>query len=268
MGPKKRSRPRTPALIDVADDRQDRVVRRVPGPEERDHVLDARSVEILHRADGRVVVRVAVREDRRHELLVEGAVGPVVVALALLVLDHLALVVEVLLAQRVEQRRHPVGLQPQPELELVRRQRLEVVGAVEVGGGVVDAAGTLDDGHVLGLGDVARALEHEVLEQVREAGLARRFVARADGVPEVDGHHRREGMGGTAMMTRQARLLEPALASRRVVVRGGKSRTTAGRSVLARPSPCGRRRAVRSDAPLWHSLLPVPGTLTATAAAP
>ena len=78
------------------------------------------------------------------------------------------------------------------ELELVRRQRLEVVGAVEVGRGVVHAAGALDEREVLGLGDVARALEHEVLEQVREAGPAGLLVARADDVPEVDRDDRRQ----------------------------------------------------------------------------
>ena len=75
------------------------------------------------------------------QLLVPGAVGPVVVAPALLVLHDLALVVQVLLAQRVEQRAHAVGLEPERELELVRRHRLEVVGAVEPGRAVERPAG-------------------------------------------------------------------------------------------------------------------------------
>ncbi len=182
-------------LVHVAGHGQDRVVRPVPGPEERGHVIEAGRVQVLHRADRRVVVGMLRREDRRHELLVERAVRPVVVALALLVLDHLALVVEVLLVERVEQRRHPVRLEPEADLDLVRRHRLEVVGAVEVGARVVDPAGPLHDGHVLGLPDVARALEHEVLEQVREAGLAGLLVLGADRVPEVDGHDRREPIG-------------------------------------------------------------------------
>ena len=71
-------------------------------------------------------------------------------------------------------------------MELVRRQRLEVVGAVEPGRAVHGPAGGLDERDVLGLGDVARALEHDVLEQVCEAGLARDLVLRADVVPQVD----------------------------------------------------------------------------------
>ncbi len=45
---------------------------------------------------------------------------------------------------------------------------------------------------MLGLGDVARALEHDVLEEVGEAGLARDLVLGADVVPEVDRDDRGE----------------------------------------------------------------------------
>jgi hypothetical protein len=63
-----------------------------------------------------------------------------------------------------------------------------VVGAVE-GGGAVElhaAVGELArDVRVLG-----RALEHQVLEQVRHAGLAVVFLARADLVGDVHGDGR------------------------------------------------------------------------------
>ncbi len=45
---------------------------------------------------------------------------------------------------------------------------------------------------MLGLGDVPRPLEHHVLEQVREPGLAGDLVLRADVVPEVDRDDRGE----------------------------------------------------------------------------
>ena len=136
------------------------------------------------------------REHRRHQLLVERAVGTVVVGLALLVLDHVTLVVEVLLAHGVEEGGHPVRLQPEAQLELVGGQRLEVVGAIEVRGRVADATGTLDDAEVLGLGDVPAALEHEVLEEVGEPGLAGLLVLGAHVVPEIDGHHGCHPVGG------------------------------------------------------------------------
>ena len=182
-------------LVDIAGHREHGVVGHVVGAEEGLHVLERRGVEILHRADGRVMVGMSGGEDRRHQLLVEGAVGSVVVGLALLVLDHVTLVVEVLLRHRVEQRGHAIRFEPQAQLDLVRGQRLEVVGAVEVGGGVEHAAGSLHDREVLRLGHVAAALEHEVLEEVGEPGLARLLVLGADVVPEVDGDDRRYPVG-------------------------------------------------------------------------
>jgi hypothetical protein len=80
-------------------------------------------------------------------------------------------------------------------VHLVRGQRLEVVGAVEVGRGIADATGALDDAQVLRLGHVPAALEHEVLEEVGEASLAGLLVLGADVVPEVDGHHGRHPVG-------------------------------------------------------------------------
>ena len=132
------------------------------------------------------------REEVGLQLLLERAVRPVVVRPALLVLDDLALVVQVLLAERVEEGRHAVRLEPQRQVELIRRQRLEVVGPVQPGRAVHRAAGGLDEGDVLGLGDVARALEHDVLEEVGEAGLALDLVLGPDVVPEVDRDDRGE----------------------------------------------------------------------------
>ena len=65
--------------------------------------------------------------------------------------------------------------------------RLEVVGAVEVGGAVDVAARRRASSSLkcASRGDVLRALEHHVLEQVREPGAARLLVGRADVVPEL-----------------------------------------------------------------------------------
>ena len=183
-----------PVGLHVADHGQDRVVRRVVQPEELGDVLDRGRVEVLHRSDRRVVVGVLGRVDRRQHLLVPRAVRPVVVRPALLVLDDLALVVEVLLAEGVEKRAHPVRLEPQRELELVRRHRLEVVRPVQPGRAVHRPAGGLDERDVLRLPDVRGALEHHVLEQVGEAGLAR--LSRAWTRPRTRCSPRRRAPGG------------------------------------------------------------------------
>ena len=176
--------------FEVADEHEHGVVRGVVRPEERADVLERGGIEIRHRADRRVVVGMILGEHMRLELLVPGSVRPVVVRPAFLVLHDLALVVEVLLRQCIEQRAHPVGFQPQRELELVRGHRLVVVRPIEPGRAVHRAARRLDQGDMLGLADVRRAFEHHVLEEVRETGLARHLVLRSDVVPDV---HRDDG---------------------------------------------------------------------------
>jgi hypothetical protein len=128
--------------------------------------------------------------DERLDALVPVSVRLVVHPPAALVLHHAALVVELLLRHRRKQEPHAVGLEPERELQPVRRNGLEIVGAVQPGGAVHGAAYPLDVGDVLRVGHVLRALEHHVLEEVREAGPPRPLVTASDVVPEVDGHHR------------------------------------------------------------------------------
>ena len=176
--------------LDVADDGQHRVVRAVVVAEEGVDVLEARGVEVLHRPDRRVVVGVAVGEDRGVDVGEGVAVGHVVVALPLLLLDDVALVVEVLLGDRVEQVPVPVGLQPERELQGALGDRLEVVGPVEPGRRVEPAALGHQRAEVLAALDVARPLEHQVLEEVGKTRASGRFVPRPDAHPEVHGDGR------------------------------------------------------------------------------
>ena len=63
---------------------------------------------------------------------------------------------------------------------------MEGVGAVGVGGPVDVGDADLFERLEVVVVEVFRAVEHEVLEQVREAGLAELFVLRADVIPQVD----------------------------------------------------------------------------------
>ena len=122
------------------------------------------------------------------EELGDEAVGAVLVVLAALVLHDVALSGERLLVHVVEQETHAVTLQPERELEPVARHRLVVVRAVLRGRAVdVRRAGTLEVAEVRVFGHVLAALEHHVLEEVREAVPALRLVLRPDVVPDVDG---------------------------------------------------------------------------------
>src|SRR5690606_34454311 len=151
-------------------------------------------VEVVHRADRAVVVRVVLGVQRAVDQVVGLAVG-LVLALALLVLDHAALLVQHLLVDRAEQVAHAVGLHPQRQVQRGGGHVLEVVGAVQPGGAVhVGGADQLERLEVLAA-VVLRAVEHQVLEQVGEAAAAGRFVLAADVVPDVHRHDRRLAVG-------------------------------------------------------------------------
>ena len=108
--------------------------------------------------------------------------------LAALVADDVALVGELGAVEAFEQEAHAVAFQPEGEFQLVAGDRLEVVGAVEVGGAVdVGRAGALEVFEVGFFAYMLGALEHHVLEEVGEAGASGALVDRPDVVPEVDG---------------------------------------------------------------------------------
>ena len=176
--------------VDVAGDHQHGVGGAVPRLEPGPDVVERRGVQVVHRPDRRMVVGVAVRirvlEDHQEHL----AVG-LVLALPLLVLHHPALLVEPRLVDRAEHVPHAVRLHPQRHVEGGGRHHLEVVGAVLVGGAVHAGGPDAVERLEVVVVEVLAAVEHQVLEQVREAGLARRLVRRPDVVPDVDGDDRR-----------------------------------------------------------------------------
>src|SRR5690606_672265 len=177
--------------LEVAADREHGVVGCVVCAEELLDVLEACRVEVLHRADHRVVIRMIRRIHECLDALVPVAVRLVVDAPAPLVLHDIALVVELLLRHRGKQPAESVALQPETQLEVVRGQRLVVVRAVQPGRAVQRAAGLLDQREVPHLRYVFRALEHHVLEQVGEPRTTLALVPRAHAVPDVQCHDRR-----------------------------------------------------------------------------
>ncbi len=130
------------------------------------------------------------RKRHRRHALVDASVR-LVLALALFVLHDAALLVELVLADRAEQMAHAVRFHPQRHVERGGRHGLEIVRAVEPGRAVlVGRAGELERAEEFVL-VILRALEHQVLEEMREAGLARRLVGRADVIPDADRDDRR-----------------------------------------------------------------------------
>ena len=110
---------------------------------------------------------------------------------------HLGLAV--LLAQ--EQVAHPVGLELHGEFEMIAWEVFVVVGAVERGGRVVDAADAVHERVEAVAGpavEIFAALEHQVFEQMGGAGGAGDLVARADAIRHHEGEH-----GGRVVLQQQ-----------------------------------------------------------------
>ncbi len=145
-------------------------------------------LQVLHHADHGPAVRVLPVCAHQH-FGQDRAVGPVPVVLHPLLLHHLALGVH---ADAVHTgMQHAFALQPQAQLQAVRRQHFIVVGAVGRGVGVEHAAGLL---HVPAEGpafDVPRPLEQQMLEEMREAPAVRLVVLAAHVVHHPHGHDRR-----------------------------------------------------------------------------
>ena len=115
------------------------------------------------------------------------AIG-LVLALPLFVLHHSALFVEFRLGDGAGEVAHAVGFHPQHRVQRRGGHVLEVVGAVVAGGSVqIGCAQFFEHLEIVGI-EVLAAVEHQVLEQVREPGLAALLVLRPDVVPDVDRH--------------------------------------------------------------------------------
>ncbi len=161
----------------------------VVAAEERADVVDRGGEQVVGRPDRGPVIRVLVRKQGGHQREPGHAVRAVLVVLPPFVQHDVALVGELLLGEGRQQEPHAIGFHPQRQLEGVGRHDLPVVRAIGIGGAVQRAAGLLEGFEVPRV-VMGRALEHQVLEQVREPRPARDLVLRAHVVPDVDGGDR------------------------------------------------------------------------------
>src|SRR3546814_4637189 len=74
------------------------------------------------------MIGVALGKEILENLVAQQAIG-IVVALALLILDDAALVIELFLRHRAEQMPHAVAFEEQREVERAGRHGLEIIGA-------------------------------------------------------------------------------------------------------------------------------------------
>ncbi len=176
--------------VDVAGERDHRVVRTVVALEPRLHVVKGRGVQILHRADGGPAVGVPFRKHAFEHSILDGS-KRLIVALTFFVLNDPPLIIELLLRDRTEKVPHAIALQPEGELEGGRGDGLKVVGAIKPGGPVDRGRAELVEGLEELAVEVLAAVEHQMLGEMSEAGFAPDLVLRAHVVPEGDRDHRR-----------------------------------------------------------------------------
>jgi hypothetical protein len=175
--------------IDVAREGDRRVARMIVAPEERLHFFEADRLEVRDFTDRRPMIGMIGREQRRQQRHRREPVRPVLVVLPAFVQHDVALVRELRLRQRREQVAHPVGFHPQRQLERAGRHHFPVVRSIRVRRSVERGAGALQRLKEPAI-VVLRSFEHQVLEEVRESGMAGAFVLRSDVIPDVHGNDR------------------------------------------------------------------------------
>ena len=181
--------------VDVAGDGQHGIVGAVVVAVPLAQVFQAGRIEVGHRTDRRMPVRMAFRE-QAFELSVFDKAIRLVIALAFFVLHDAALVVEALLVQRAEQMAHAVAFHVQGLFDRRSRHSLEEIRAVEPSRAVPVGGAHRAQGLHQAAGQVLGRIEQaDMLEQMRVTGLALGFVLGTDVVPGLDRDDRHLAVG-------------------------------------------------------------------------
>src|SRR5579863_9843428 len=117
--------------------------------------------------------------------------GGLVFSVGFFVLHHAALEVEFFLVHDREQMSHAVAFREEHVVKHGSGDIFKVIGAVTIGGAIEIGRANSFHGVDVGVVEIFATAEHEVFEQVSEAGLAWFFVLGADVVPGVYGDDRR-----------------------------------------------------------------------------
>ena len=152
-------------------------------------LVEADGVEIRDLTNGRPVVGMIGRKERRQHGHRRETIRAILVILPALVQHHVALVGKLRFRQRRKQVPHSIGFHPQRELQRIGWNDFPVIGPIGVGRSVQRRASALERLKVSAV-VMLRSLEHQVLEEVREPCMARAFVLGSDVVPEIHRHDR------------------------------------------------------------------------------
>ena len=177
-----------PLPVNIPGNAQTGVRRGVVTLKEIFDVLQTGRVQILLRPYSHPVVRMRQGKQRLLDIPLGHPVGAVFVALPPLVFHHIPLNVKPLLVQSLQQKPHPVRLQPQSQLQIVRRHILPIVRPVRIGRAVQVRPHLLQRLKVAAV-MVLRPLEHHVLKEMCEPRPPRLLILGTHMVPDI---HRRQ----------------------------------------------------------------------------
>ena len=173
--------------IEVADDRSRRVIRPIKRVVELLQLLDRHILDVAPPTDRRVMIR--MRDVRGREDLLLQRLRRLVLADLKFIPHHRHLRLPVRVAQ--PKISHPIRFHRHVAVEMFAADVRVVVRAIEPRRRVVNAADPfqqLIDARAFLAIELRRALEHQMLEQVRRARRAGDFVSRSDAIR----HHERQ----------------------------------------------------------------------------
>ena len=176
--------------IEVADDRHGRIVRPVKRVVKRTQLFDRHFFEIAAPADRAVMIRMREKRGRPHFLLKR--LGRIVLAAFVFVSHDRHFRPAVILAQ--PQISHAIGFEHDGHRQILRANGFEVIRAIERRRRVRHRSGALEQLIVAIAGllvVLARALEHQMLEQMSRSGRAVRLISRANAIRDHHRHRRR-----------------------------------------------------------------------------
>ncbi|KAF0231635.1 MAG: hypothetical protein FD175_543 [Beijerinckiaceae bacterium] len=196
--------------LNVTGDDQNCIVRAIEATIVGQRILAPQHLDLMAPPDHRRAVGMVDIERRQHAFL--QLRGGITVGAHLALLDHDIALGENLRAVEHEAG-HPVGFQRHHRAEVLFGDTL-VIGGVIVGGeGVLLPAKAGDNLGKLALGVLVRALEHQMFEKMRDAGLALRIIRRAIAVIDhmrddrrasIGDHHDLKPIGEVEMINRRA----------------------------------------------------------------
>ena len=172
--------------VEIAGDHQRGIVGRVPAAVERLHIVERGRIEIGQRADHRPVVGMVLGIQRVEHHRIGVAIGAVVDALPLLVLDDLLFLLDHRIGHGIDEPAELVGLGPEHLFQRVVGDGLQIVGDVVAGRTIGAAAADARAHAVQAAGaEVLRIEEEQMLEHVRKARASGCLARR----PYVHGQH-------------------------------------------------------------------------------